>query len=82
MRTQFSGREVATVLVNAWNFEPVSRSGDHLTLRYEHPETGEVRRTTVPLAHDPVREGTLRSIAEDCGANSFREFCAELDRCL
>lgn len=82
MRTQFSGREVVRVLVNEWGFERVGGRGSHVKLRYEHPEAGEVRTTVVPVTHDPVRRGTLRSIADDCGARSFRRFCEELDRCL
>lgn len=82
MRVQFSGEEVVKVLTNAWGYKSVGRNGSHLKLRYEQPETGLVRTTVVPMGHDPISEGTLRSIAKDCGANSFRRFCEELDRCL
>lgn len=82
MTSQFSGEEVAKVLVNEWNFVPTGGHGDHRKFRYEHPETGEVRTTTVPINHDPIRKGTLQSIAEDCGAKSFQSFCQELSRCL
>jgi predicted RNA binding protein YcfA (HicA-like mRNA interferase family) len=52
--------------------------GDHAILKYTHPETGEKRTVTVPL-HDRVRIGTLQQIAEQCGANDFREWCRWID---
>ncbi len=82
MRTQFSGREVAKVLINEWEYERTGGKGSHVKLRYEHPETGEVRTTTVVITDDSIPEGTLRSIADDCGAKDFQRFCEELDRCL
>ncbi|ERH12899.1 MAG: YcfA-like protein, partial [halophilic archaeon J07HB67] len=76
------GREVAKVLINAWGYTRNGGEGSHLKLRWEDPNTGEVRTTVVPVTHDPVRKGTLQSIADDCGAEDFRRFCEELDRCL
>lgn len=74
--TDFSGRDIVKVLVS-YEYEITSRSGSHITLR-ERLDTGEVRRTTVPL-HDRVKIGTLRSIAHDVGANDFEEFCRWID---
>lgn len=77
MRTDFSGREIIAVLSD-FGFRPVSRSGSHVRLRYEHPETGEVRTVDVPM-HDRVKIGTLHSIAEQCGAEDFESWCAWID---
>ena len=77
-RRQFSGAEVASVLIDN-GYYPVDRTGSHLKLRYEHPQTGEVRNVTVPL-HDEIAVGTLRKIADQCGALSFDAFCAWINR--
>jgi len=76
-RTTFSGREPIAVL-RSFGYAPVSRSGSHVRLRYEHPETGEVRNVDVPM-HTEVRIGTLRSIADQCGAEDFHEWCRWID---
>jgi len=55
-------------------FVPVGGKGSHTTLRYEHPDTGEVRTVTVPKA-DPIPKGTLRDIADQAGAEDFESFC-------
>lgn len=77
VRTTFSGREVVSVLVD-FGFVPKSRAGSHVRLRYENPDTGEVRNADVPM-HDEIRVGTLRSIAEQCGADDFHEWCRWID---
>lgn len=69
VRRTFSGREIIKVL-RSFGYRPVSRSGSHVRLRYENPNTGAVRNVDVPM-HDEVRIGTLRSIADQCGADSF-----------
>ncbi|ELZ79968.1 UPF0395 family protein [Haloferax gibbonsii] len=76
-RTTFTGREVAKVLLK-FGYEPKSRTGSHLTLEYVNPDTGEVRRPTVPL-HGEIPRGTLGSIAEQCGAEDFHSFCEWID---
>jgi predicted RNA binding protein YcfA (HicA-like mRNA interferase family) len=76
-RTTFTGREVAKVLMK-FGYEPKSRTGSHLTLEYVNPDTGEVRRPTVPL-HGEIPRGTLGSIAEQCGAEDFHSFCEWID---
>lgn len=76
----FSGYDVVKVLVNAGGFEWRRTTGDHAQLAYEHPSNeDDRRRVTVPL-HDELSTGTLRSIADDAGANDFHEFCAWIDR--
>ena len=77
VRTTFSGREIAKVL-RSFGYRPVSREGSHVRLRYEHPETGEVRNVDVPQ-HDEVRIGTLHDIADQCGAEDFEAFCEWID---
>ncbi|MFB6293448.1 MAG: type II toxin-antitoxin system HicA family toxin [Halonotius sp.] len=77
-RRQFSGETVAAVLIDN-GYYPVDRTGSHLQLRYEHPETGEVRTVTVPM-HDEIATGTLRDIADKCGALVFDAFCAWIKR--
>lgn len=77
VRSTFSGLEVVKVLRD-FGYVPVSREGSHVRLRYEHPVTGEVRNVDVPL-HDEIAIGTLRSIADQCGADDFEEFCEWID---
>ena len=73
VRTTFSGREIVSVLTD-FGFVPTSRRGSHVRLRYENEDTGEVRVVDVPM-HDEVKIGTLRSIAEQCGAENFYSWC-------
>jgi predicted RNA binding protein YcfA (HicA-like mRNA interferase family) len=60
-------------------FVPVGGKGSHTTLRYENPDTGEVRTVTVPQA-DTIPIGTLQEIADQAGANDFHDFCRWVDR--
>ncbi|WP_135806794.1 type II toxin-antitoxin system HicA family toxin [Halorussus marinus] len=73
----FSGRDIVKVL-SKFDYRPVSREGSHVRLRYDVPETDEVRLVSVPL-HDRIREGTLRNIADQCGANDFGEWYRWID---
>lgn len=41
-------------------------------------DDGEVRNVTVPMKNR-IPEGTLRSIADQCGAADFREWCRWID---
>lgn len=67
----FSGREIVRAL-RSNRYVPVGRSGSHVQLRYEHPDTGEVRNVTVPMTDsDQISQDTYRSIAEQCGAQDF-----------
>lgn len=63
VRTSFSGREIVKVLRNH-GYRPVGRTGSHLRLRWESPDTDEVRVVMVPMkSEDAIPTGTLRSIA-------------------
>jgi len=73
----FSGRDLVKVLTRH-GFRPIGRTGSHVRLRYENPDTDEVRLVTVPM-HDRIREGTLRKIASQCGANDFDAWCRWMD---
>lgn len=78
-RTSFSGREIASVLRDH-GFRPAGRTGSHLKLRYEHPDTDEVRIVTIPMtSEDEIPTGTLQSIANQCGAQDFHEWCRWID---
>ena len=74
----FSGEDVVKALTRH-NFRKDRQRGSHAILKYTYPETGEKRTVTVPM-HDRIRTGTLRSIAEQAGANDFEEFCRWIDR--
>jgi predicted RNA binding protein YcfA (HicA-like mRNA interferase family) len=79
VRTSFSGREIATVLRNH-GYHGQGQRGSHLKLRYENPDTGEVRVVTVPMkSEDEIPTGTLHSIADQCGANDFHAWYAWID---
>ena len=62
----------------SFGYVPISREGSHIRLRYEHPETGEVRNVDIPQ-HDEISIGTLRSIADQCGADDFEAWCEWVD---
>jgi predicted RNA binding protein YcfA (HicA-like mRNA interferase family) len=78
MRTEFSGREVVKALTRN-RFYIVDRTGSHVKLRYEHPSNeNDVRVVSVPM-HDSISIGTLRSIAEQSGAEDFESWCRWID---
>lgn len=80
VRTSFDGQTIVKVL-RQHNFRPVGRTGSHLKLRWESPDTDEVRIVTVPMKpKDKIPQGTMRSIAEQSGANDFRDWCQWIDR--
>jgi predicted RNA binding protein YcfA (HicA-like mRNA interferase family) len=79
MKRDFSGREVVKALTRN-NFHVTNREGSHVKLRYEHPTNeDDVRVVSVPQ-HDRINTGTLRDIADQCGAKDFDEFCRWIDR--
>lgn len=79
VRTQFSGREIAKVLRNH-GYRKAGRTGSHLQLRWESPDTDEVRVVTVPMkSEDEIPTGTLHSIADQCGAEDFQAWCRWID---
>lgn len=72
--TDFSGREIIMALFSK-DFNPVDLTGSHVKLKYENPETDEVRIVTVPLTNaDQNSQDTYRSIAEQCGRNAFERW--------
>lgn len=77
VRTTFSGRVIVTVL-RKFRYRPVAWAGCHVRLRHEDPETGDVRFVDVPM-HDEVALGTLKDIAEQCGADNFHDWCRWID---
>ena len=82
VRTKFSGREIASVLIDH-GFVRTDRAGSHLKLRYESPDTEEVRIVTVPMASaDDIPIGTLQSIADQCGADDFHAWCRWINQNL
>lgn len=71
----FSGTEIVKALRKK-GFRSIRRKGSHITLRYEHPETGEVRNVQVPMSSaDEISQDTYRSIATQCGARDFGKWC-------
>ena len=82
VRTNFSGREIASVLLDH-GFVQSGRVGSHLKLRYESPDTEEVRIVTVPMqSADDIPTGTLQSIAQQCGANDVHAWCQWIEQSL
>jgi len=73
----FFGEEIVNVL-RKFGYRHDRTRDDHAILKYTHPDSGEKRTVTVPL-QDRVRVGTLQSIAEQCGANDFQEWCRWMD---
>lgn len=79
VRTNVSGREIASVR-HDFGYERVGRVGSHLKMRYESPDTDEVRVVTIPMkSEDDIPTGTLQSIADQCGAEDFHAWCAWID---
>nr|WP_304450101.1 type II toxin-antitoxin system HicA family toxin [Halomarina sp. PSRA2] len=79
----FSGKDVITVLCNTGNFWVGRITGDHYILKWEHPDGPDVeQRTVVVPYHDRLRTGTLRSIAEQAGANDFGHLLRSKGRSL
>jgi len=76
-RGTYSGEDVIKAL-QKWRFTRVDQTGSHVKLRYIHPE-GEKRTVIVPL-HNELDMGTLKSIAEQPGANDYQVFLDELER--
>lgn len=72
-RPQFSGRDVVKAL-RAYRYQPIGRTGSHVQLRWEHTDTDEVRRVTVPM-YDEIPVDILQKIADQCGAKDFDAWC-------
>ncbi|RQH00939.1 type II toxin-antitoxin system HicA family toxin [Natrarchaeobius oligotrophus] len=77
-RGTYSGHDIIKALGN-WGFHKVDQTGSHVKLKYVHPDTGKTRYVTVPL-HDELAPGTLRSIADQAGAEDSQAFLDEMDK--
>jgi len=76
--TDFSGLDVIKALTRN-EFRIVDRTGSHVKLRYDHPTNeADVRLVTVPQ-HSRIKTGTLRAIADQCGAKNFHAWCEWID---
>lgn len=76
--TDFSGLDIVKA-VTKHRFHVVDRTGSYVKLRYEHPTNeNDVRVVTVPMK-ERIPQGTLRSIADQSGAEDFRAWCAWID---
>jgi len=73
----FSGQDIVKALTSL-NYQKDRQRGSHAILKYTNPDTGEVRTVTVPM-HDRIKTGTLRAIAEQCGADDFDRWCRWID---
>ncbi|MDF9748411.1 type II toxin-antitoxin system HicA family toxin [Natrinema salsiterrestre] len=77
--TDFSGLDIVKALTKN-RFRTVGREGSHVRLRYEHPtNSDDVRVVSVPM-HDRIKTGTLRNIADQCGAEDFHAWCEWIDQ--
>ena len=76
--TDFSGRDVVKVL-RKHEYRIVGRRGSHVQLRHVDDDTGEGRTVTVPQ-YDRIDVSLLPRIADQCGANDFREWCRWIER--
>ena len=52
--------------MKSFGYERDRQRGSHVVLKYRNPDTGDVRT---------VKIGTLQSIADQCGADDFDEWC-------
>ena len=75
VRTVFDGLEIISARTK-FDYVPVARKGSHVKLRLERPDLEEPRVVTVPLqSGDDISQDTFRSIADQCGAHDFYEWC-------
>ncbi|AQL42942.1 hypothetical protein BV210_09540 [Halorientalis sp. IM1011] len=79
-RRTYSGKEIVKAL-DKWDYKRIDQTGSHAKLRYIHPDTGEKRTVIVPM-HDEIATGTLRDIADQCGANDFQKFLDAIEDLL
>ena len=78
----FDGREIVKAL-RSMGYRPVGREGSHVKIRYESPDTDEVRNVSVPLTDsDQISQDTYRSIADQCGADGFEAWCGWIEDLL
>ena len=75
--TDFSGRDVVKVL-RKHGYQFVGRTGSHVRMR-DVTDDDEVRNVSIPMK-SRIPEGTLRSIADQCGARNFDAWCSWIDQ--
>lgn len=74
-RTEFDGREIVKALTS-FDYRVVAHKGSHVKLRLDRPDLSTPRIVTVPLnSRDKISKDTFRSIAQQCGAKDFHEWC-------
>lgn len=79
VRTAFDGQEIANALLS-YDYRIVDRKGSHLKLRLDRDDLTETRNVTVPLtSRDNIGTSTFRSIADQCGADDYHEWCRWID---
>ena len=62
---------------------PTETVGSHLKLRYESPDTDELRIVTARIkSADDIPTETLQSIAQQCGATDFYAWCRWVNQTL
>ena len=77
----FSGDDVAKVLVNSGPFYLDHMTGSHMILKWDPPAShNSDPRTVVVPRHNRLKIGTLRDIADQAGAKDFDRFCRWVDR--
>lgn len=76
-RRTYSGEEIINAL-DKWRFRLVDQTGSHAKLQFKDTNTGEIRTVIVPM-HDEIDTGTLKSIAEQAGADDFQDFLDALE---
>lgn len=79
VRTAFDGREIVSALTK-YDYRVVGRTGSHVKLRLDRADLDEPRIVTVPLkSRDEISRNTFRSIADQCGANDYHDWCEWID---
>lgn len=65
-------------VLRKYGYRFVGRTGSHVQMR-DVTDDGTVRNVTIPMKNR-IPTGTLRNIADQCGANSFQQWCLWIDR--
>lgn len=63
----------------SWQIVPGGGKGSHTKLEWD-PSDKKARRVVIVPRKDPIPTGTLRSISEQSGADSFKEWKAWIKR--
>lgn len=80
VRTAFDGRDIIKGLTS-YEYRIAGHERTHVKLRLDRDDRDEPRIVTVPLkSRAEISANTFRSIAEQCGADDFHEWCRWIDR--